>query len=395
MHLPKSNILADLDSISRIPAVAHILEIVCNTTGMGFAAVARVTEESWIACAVHDEISFGLKVGGELKLETTICNEIRQHRKPVVINHVSQDEKYIHHHTPLMYGFQSYISMPINLKDGSFFGTLCAIDPKPAVINTSTIVNMFRMFADLIAFHLDALEQLDLSEKNLKQERETSELREQFIAILGHDLRNPLNAVSNSAQLLSRMNVDEKTVRLGNIIKDSAYRMNGLIENMLDFASGRLGGGITINRNSDENLQETLEQVITEMQANLPDRKIITSFDLNKPVHADGKRIAQLFSNLLGNALNYSAADAVVEVSAKSDNNGFSLCVSNPGKQISNATMERLFQPFSRGEVEPNQKGLGLGLYIASEIAEAHGGKLDVSSTPEKTCFTLHLPNNQ
>lgn len=392
--MPKPNILVDLDSINRIPAITNILEIVCNTTGMGFAAVARVTEESWTACAVLDEISFGLPVGGELKLETTICNEIRQHRKAVVINHVSEDEKYINHHTPLMYGFQSYISMPINLKDGSFFGTLCAIDPKPAVINTSTIVNMFRMFADLIAFHLDALEQLDLSEKTLRQERETSELREQFIAILGHDLRNPLNAVSNSAQLLSRMNVDERTVRLGNIIKDSAYRMNGLIENMLDFASGRLGGGITINRNADESLEKNLEQVITEMQANLPDRTIKTSFNFSTPVQADGKRIAQLFSNLLGNALNYSAADAVVEVTANSNDDGFSLCVSNPGKPISNATMERLFQPFSRGEVEPNQKGLGLGLYIASEIAQAHGGKLEVSSTAEKTCFTLHLPNN-
>ncbi|WP_316805611.1 GAF domain-containing sensor histidine kinase [Pedobacter nototheniae] len=392
MQIPKSKILTDIELISRISAVSHILEIVCNTTGMGFAAVARVTEDSWTACAVHDEINFGLAVGGELKLETTICNEIRQHRKPVVINHVAEDEQYINHHTPLMYGFQSYISMPINLKDGSFFGTLCAIDPKPAVINTSTIVNMFRMFADLIAFHLDALEQLDLSERTLRIERETSELREQFIAILGHDLRNPLNAVSNSAQLLSKMNVDERTVRLGNIIKDSAYRMNGLIENMLDFASGRLGGGITINRNANEDLHQNLVQVISEMQANLPERTIKTSFNFNAPVHADGKRIAQLFSNLLGNALNYSAANAVVKVTAISNEKGFSLCVSNPGKQISDATMGRLFQPFSRGEVEPNQKGLGLGLYIASEIAVAHGGKLEVSSTAEQTCFTLNLP---
>ena len=74
---------ADLDIVSRIQAVPTILEVVCRTTGMGFAAVARVTEERWIACGVLDEIGFGLEAGGELKVETTICNEIRQSRQPV------------------------------------------------------------------------------------------------------------------------------------------------------------------------------------------------------------------------------------------------------------------------------------------------------------------------
>ncbi|WP_316826841.1 GAF domain-containing sensor histidine kinase [Pedobacter miscanthi] len=392
MQDPNRTILSDIESINKIPAVAHILEIVCRTTGMGFSAVARVTSNKWTVCAVLDEINFGLPVGGELKLETTICNEIRQHQQAVVIDHVDEDENFRGHHTPTMYGFQSYISVPIILKNGDFFGTLCAIDPKPAKLKNPTITGMFTMFADLIAFHLDALDQLAITEKELKKEQEIAVLRDQFIAILGHDLRNPLNAISSSAQLLSRLNLDERGIRITKIVKDSSFRMNGLIENMLDFASGRLGEGITISRTPDEDLEKLLIQVVDELQTIWPGRNIEVNFNFHYPVNADGKRLAQLFSNLLANALNYSPADSTVEITAFSTAEEFNLCVANKGKQIPAAAMERLFQPFSRGEVEPNQKGLGLGLYIASEIANAHEGTLDVSSTPEQTCFTLRLP---
>lgn len=127
----------DIDAIQNIPAVPTILDVVCQTTGMRFAAVARVTEGRWVTCTVLDNIDFGLKPGDELKVETTICHEIRQSREPVIINHVAEDGSYCGHPTPTMYGFQSYISMPIIRKDGSFFGTLCAIDPAPAQLKNS------------------------------------------------------------------------------------------------------------------------------------------------------------------------------------------------------------------------------------------------------------------
>ena len=104
----------DLTAIARIDAVPTILDVVCRTTGMGFAAVARVTEDRWIACAVRDEIAFGLQPGGELEVETTICDEIRDSGQPVVIDHVAEDAAFCGHPTPTMYGFQSYISMPIH-----------------------------------------------------------------------------------------------------------------------------------------------------------------------------------------------------------------------------------------------------------------------------------------
>ena len=390
----KEDISADIAAIQQIPVIPSILEVICRTTGMGFAAVARVTDTKWIACAVLDEIGFGLQPGGELQLESTICHEIRQSGKGVIIDHVADDPLFCSHHTPLQYGFQSYISIPIILKSGIFFGTLCAIDPRPAQLNNPKTIGMFHLFADLISFHIDALEQLAVSEMNLLEERKTAELREQFIAILGHDLRNPLSAVSNSAQLLQLMSLEQDAQQLATIIKNSSYRMAGLIENTLDFARGRLGGGLTLNRKEDEPMEKILNQVIAELQAIHPDRIIETRFAFAGPVNSDGSRIAQLFSNLLGNAMSYGNRQMPVQVEAASDKAGFRLSVANAGNKIPATVLERIFHPFSRGEVKPGQQGLGLGLYIAAEIAKAHGGTLEGTSTTEETRFTLTIPSN-
>lgn len=154
------NFAQDLVAVSQIDAIPNILEVICRTTGLGFSAVARVTEDRWIACAVRDEIAFGLEPGGELRVETTICNEIRQNGRLVAIDHVSEDPLFCRHPTPERYGFQSYISAPITLRNGRFFGTLCAISREPARLNAPETIGMFTLFADLIAFHLDARDEL-------------------------------------------------------------------------------------------------------------------------------------------------------------------------------------------------------------------------------------------
>lgn len=359
---------------------------------MGFAAIARVTDEQWIACEVRDEIQFGLKPGGELELKTTICHEIRQSGKEVIIEYVEKDPAFCDHHTPRMYGFQSYISFPIILKNGDFFGTLCAIDPKPAKLNNPATIGMFRLFAELISFHLQSIDKLHLTEYSLSEERKTAELREQFIAILGHDLRNPLSAVSNSAEILLQMPLQEDALRLATIIRSSAIRMGALITNTLDFARGRLGGGIQLELKPCDSLEKTLYELIAEQQGLFPERKIITHVDIAGTVDCDDTRIGQLFSNLLSNALKYGHPQTPVKIEAKIGDGEFVLFITNYGDKIPDAVLQRIFQPFSRGEVKQGKEGLGLGLYIAAEIARGHGGDLSVSSTEEETTFTLRMP---
>ncbi|WCT74389.1 GAF domain-containing protein [Sphingomonas naphthae] len=129
----------DIDSLSGNPEVDAILREMCDLTGMGFSAVARVTEERWIACHLLDRIEFGLKPGDELRIKTTICDEIRESREAVFIDCVSNAPAWRTHPTPILYGFQSYVSVPLIRADGGFFGTLCAIDPTPHIVDTADI----------------------------------------------------------------------------------------------------------------------------------------------------------------------------------------------------------------------------------------------------------------
>ena len=382
----------EVAAIAALDAVPTILEVVCRTTGMGFAAVARVTEDRWIACALRDEIAFGLKPGGELKVETTICHEIRGSGEPVIIDHVAADQAFCGHPTPAMYGFQSYISMPIRRANGEFFGTLCAIDPRPMKLNTPETVGMFKLFAELIGLHLDSHERLATSEAALIGEREAAVLREQFIAVLGHDLRNPLASIEAGVRLLGKASPGQDTTAIAKLIQNSVKRMAGLIDNVLDLARGRLGGGLVLNRNTNEPLGPALQQVIAELRLASPERKIDDEIELAGPVHCDPARIAQLLSNLLANALAHGAADRPICVRASTQAGRFELSVANEGNPIPAAVIDRLFQPFFRASARPTHLGLGLGLYIASEIARAHGGKLGVTSTPEETRFTFQMP---
>ena len=382
----------DLKVVARIDVIPTVLDVVCRVTGMGFAAVARVTEDRWIACAVRDEIAFGLQPGGELKVETTICNEIRGSGLPVVIDHVSSDQDFCGHPTPQMYGFQSYISMPILRRNGSFFGTLCAIDPKPAKLKTPHVMAMFRLFADLIGFHLEAQERLATSEAALLDERQTSELREQFIAVLGHDLRNPLAAIDAGTRLLGRtQQLDEKTQTIVGHIQASVRRMSGLIDNVLDLARSRLGGGLSLNRSADVSLGPVLEQVVNELRSGWPGRRIDFAIDLPLPTNCDPTRIGQLLSNLLANALKHGA-DEPVSVRAAARDGMFELSVANKGAAIPPDAVGRIFEPFYRPSTGASKEGLGLGLYIASAIARAHQGTLDVTSNEDATRFVFKMP---
>lgn len=260
---------------------------------------------------------------------------------------------------------------------------------------------MFRLFAQLIAFHLDANQKLndtrsdlEASKADLVDAQTGSQIREQFIAVLGHDLRNPLAAIDAGRRMLEKEHTDPKSVRILRLMGESVERMSGLISNVMDFARGRLGGGIGIDRSSGQRIEPLLAQVINEIKVGNPDRVIETRFDLAQAIDVDHDRIAQMFSNLLGNAVTHGAPHSPIVVQAAVADGHFELAVANGGDPISPEAMKRLFQPFSRGEVRANMEGLGLGLYIASQIAEAHGGRLDVKSDTEETRFTFRMPIN-
>jgi len=209
--------------------------------------------------------------------------------------------------------------------------------------------------------------------------------------VLGHDLRNPLAGIEAGLRRIQRNGGAEATTII-DLVLLSVSRMKNLINDVLDLTRSRLGGGLSLQIEHGCNLAPTMKQVIDELQVAYPDSIISDRFDLTEPVDCDHGRIGQLLSNLVGNALSHGAAGVPIEVEAVTSGGEMRIAVANAGEPIPPQIMERLFQPFYRGEVRSNVQGLGLGLYIASQIALAHRGTLSVISNADQTVFTFVMP---
>jgi sigma-B regulation protein RsbU (phosphoserine phosphatase) len=209
--------------------------------------------------------------------------------------------------------------------------------------------------------------------------------------MLGHDLRNPLNAITITVKLLLRGSVDERTARPLERILTSARRMSNMVTQLLDLTRSRLAGGITLQKQYVE-LGGLVTEVVDELRRAYPGRMVAWEPPPEVHVAADRDRLAQVVSNLLGNALEHGDASQPVTVELSTEDGDVKLIVHNQGPPIAPEIMPVLFEPFraTRGD---RSRGLGLGLFITEQIVLAHGGKVEVSSTVERgTTFQVHLP---
>jgi K+-sensing histidine kinase KdpD len=383
----------DVLAVGQIEALPTLLEVLCETTGMRFAAVARVTERTWTACAVKDEINCGIAIGGQLPVESTLSIESMRSLTPIVIDHASLDPRYCSHRTPRTYKIESYVSVPIILASGRYFGNLCAIDSAPAKVSDPKVIGMFTRFAALIAMQLDHEKAREREHNALRDERASNELREQFIAILGHDLRNPLQAIAVTSELIARKVSDPVLMGMAARISANSKRMSLLIDDVLDFARGRLGGGIGIRAEDVHDVEGGLQAVVQELRDGQPTRQISADISVTRTVRCDIGRVQQVASNLIGNSLVHGAPDSPVKITARADDHELTIDVWNEGEPIPPDSVDKVFEPFWRHSTPGSRQGLGLGLYICSQIVRAHGGRLTVNSTKEAgTRFTAHLP---
>ncbi|UWQ78639.1 PAS domain-containing sensor histidine kinase [Leisingera sp. S132] len=227
---------------------------------------------------------------------------------------------------------------------------------------------------------------------HLADREQEARFREQFIAVLGHDLRNPLSAVGAALRLLENEPQSAKALEILALGRQSVTRMSALINDILDFARSRLGEGIDIARSESTDLRPVLSQTVEEIRLANPGTPITESYSFADPMDCDTGRIAQLVSNLLSNAVTHGTPGKPVTVAADDDGGDFVLSVANHGDPIPAETMTLLFEPFTRSGTRESQNGLGLGLYIAQQIAAAHGGHLSAESDERLTVFTLRMP---
>ena len=222
-------------------------------------------------------------------------------------------------------------------------------------------------------------------------------MRNLFLGVLSHELRTPLSTIKVSGQSLV-IGAEQKMEMPGvaeRVLRASG-RMESILDDLLDYVRSGLGEGMRVSP-TELDMGVVCERIVGELRANHPARTLDLALDGDLHCIVDEQRIAQAISNLIGNAMNYSAADADVEVRANgSDAAEIVLTVKNHGTPIPKETCESLFEPLVRGAGQAGGGyNLGLGLYVVREIVQAHGGKASATSSHEDgTVFTLRLPRD-
>ncbi len=219
-------------------------------------------------------------------------------------------------------------------------------------------------------------------------------IRERFVGILGHDLRNPLNAVTlAAAQIGTHVCSDPKHARLAATIQRSADRMSRMIADVIDFAHAHLGQGIpSVPTLAD--LGEICEEAAAELRMNHPDREIRVERSGDLRGHVDRDRAIQALSNLIGNAVQHGRGPITITAREVEGNQAVVTAVRNAGPPIPQEVLQRLFDPFRAGHEGINRprSNLGLGLYIVQQIALAHGAICQVTSKANETVFEITWP---
>jgi signal transduction histidine kinase len=239
-----------------------------------------------------------------------------------------------------------------------------------------------------------ALREALLRETEARMEAERNvRYNEMFAGMLGHDLRNPLGAISMGAHYISRVASGEKATRAATRILSSTERMARMIDQLLDFTRIRVGDGIALSRTRFD-LAELCHRVKEEIEAGNPDCAIEVALRGEIIGHWDYDRLLQVFSNLIGNAVHHGQQGSRVSISAEGRELRDVVVRVHNGGAVPAELMPVLFEPF-RGGKQPKSRGLGLGLYITRQILLAHGGDITAESDPDRgTTMRVHLPRS-
>lgn len=270
------------------------------------------------------------------------------------------------------------------------------VEPQILKNKAETFFRLYEQRQEL-SRHVEVIRQAQAERERLTRElEETLRFNETFVAVVGHDLRNPLNAIVMGGEIMKR-NAEHGEIKLPvvNQIRSSALRMRKMLDDLSDLALARLGGGIPIAREPVD-LASLSRRLIAELQTGHPERVIELTTQGNLVDNLDGARLQQVLGNLLGNALKHGAPATHVLVTLDgSSRSQIVLAVHNQG-HIPDELLPNVFHPFLSGQRERARgDGLGLGLFIVKQLAEAHGGSVCVESTPQTgTTFRVQLPRS-
>lgn len=380
-----SSTVESIELLASLDSVAALLRVVCDISGLGVATVAEVTEQRWIACAVEDRIAFGLQPGAELDLESTLCNHVRSSHDAVIISDVTQNPTYCDHPAPGLYGWKSYLSVPVFRPNGTFFGTLCAFDPQPAPrLEQRPVIDTLDGFARLLGELLAREEQRREASPGARGDLDLTPLREQLLVLLEEDLQRPLQALAKeaSADAAQAQRWQAEAQRLAERSAAAA-----------DFVRVRLGHGLPLKLTLVEGVNERLTNLLATLQARFPDQTLGSELpELPAAVRLDLPRLLQAMGALLEWVASRNPAGGTLLLRGELDERCYRLAVESRTAVVDPGSLSQVFQPALSQATAEQPARLELSLYLAQEVARGHGGSLVARQENGRLRFILTLP---
>jgi signal transduction histidine kinase len=323
------------------------------------------------------------KESRELSIDSSICRYTLE-GESIVSSNAPRDPLLKFHPSTGPWGIVALVVIPLINPDGHVLGTFCAIDSKEREWSDYEI-NVMRELT------ISVMTEINLREQLLKLKAEQN-LREIFVAALTHDLRTPLSASKLGTQILALKFADREDVQsIVSRIDRNLTHADRMIQDLLDASQIKSGKLISVNVKECEPC-EIIRDAIEDLTAMHGNRFELKTSHIR--ITADPVGIRRIIENLAANAIKYGALDAPVRISLVNHEDRVELHVENKGNPISEADQRTIFEPFQRAASarQSQEKGWGLGLSLVRGIAQAHGGDVAVSSSADRTCFTVTLP---
>ncbi len=443
-------------AIEQISFIPKMLKTIQGITGMGFVALARVTKDEWTACEVFDTINFGLKRGEGLEVQTTICHEILHSHQFVAFDNAETDPVYRDHHTVRIYGIKSYISIPVYMEDGRFFGTLCAVDREAGNVNNEKVINLFELFSQLVSSKLTSIELLEKNEYELVRqknvsialreeikakikelERTTKDLDEHGLRLLesssiirkqdetiekmsreiqsfsyvtSHDLQEPLRKIQLFCEAIYEKEKDKlnpESLFYFERIVNAATRLRALMSDLLSLSEHSKD----LHVFESCKLDELIELVKTDLQTEITETNARIETLVSCEIQAIPFQIRQMFFSLFTNALKFIKAGEYPQIrissecgkgremkhpALKPDWDYCHITFSDQGIGFDQRFAERIFRMFERLKDDKLIKGTGMGLTIVKRIVDNHDGVITAHGIPDGgASFEIFLPIRQ
>lgn len=375
---------------SEVETIDRALRAVCHTTSMRVAALVQEHDGQSVVVRIVDSAGLDISSAELLSLDVPFTSGVITDHYFLSSSHPSASGRLLLKGPIHSFEFPYYVCAPVYAPNGAILGMLWAMDMERAPQLSGPVRDLVLCLAELIGYREAVKREPDVLRSN--PDAAVQALPERVIGLLGHELRTPLSTMSTALQILVSLPIDKKGLEVVRIAQNSVRQMTETIENIVDFARARLGGGMVLHRSGSENLELILYKIVQEAQLKHPEHCVDADFDLSLPVDCDAQKVGRLASNLLTSSIKTAVAENPIHVVARTLHGALEISVTNKGAALVSSPLGTKVSQIGEEILDTNFRGGALSLFVCESIATAHGGTLNLTSNAEESSFFFRMP---